>query len=445
MRIAVVGAGISGLSCAWRLAATHQVTLFEAGDYFGGHTHTVDVTVDGVTHPVDTGFLVFNHKTYPELTRLFEGLGVATVASEMTFSVKAARGRGALEWAGTDLDAVFAQRQNLANPRFLRMLIDIVRFNRLATRLATAPSARAESLDQFLRRHHFSRAFRHWYLLPMAAAIWSCPTKTMLAFPVGTFANFCHNHGLLQVTDRPQWYTVKNGAREYVRKLLHALDDTRLGAAVTGIRRLAGQGAQKIEVSTSRSTELFDHVVLATHSDQALAMLQDASSEERRLLEAVRYQPNHAVLHTDASVLPKHQKAWAAWNYQAVAKAPHPNEDEISRDVCVHYLINKLQPVPFNRPVIVTLNPVSPIRAANVLERFEYSHPVFDQAAIDAQERLPALQGIRNTWFCGAWTGYGFHEDGLRSGLNVANLISEQQAGRRQRSNTNMTSASVNA
>ncbi len=433
MRIAVVGAGISGLSCAWRLAATHQVTLFEAGTYFGGHTHTVDVTLDGVTHPVDTGFLVFNHKTYPELTRLFESLGVATVASEMTFSVKAADRRGTLEWAGTDLNSVFAQRANLISPSFLRMLADIVRFNRLATSVATAPQARTESLEAFLSRHRFSRAFRDWYLLPMAAAIWSCPTKTMLAFPVTTFARFCHNHGLLQVTDRPQWYTVRNGAREYVRKLLHALDDARLDQAVTGIRRLAASGVPRVEVSTSRGSELFDHVVLASHSDQSLAMLKDASSEEQRMLGAVRYQPNHAVLHTDVSVLPKRDKAWAAWNYEARASAPHPSADEASRDVCVHYLINKLQPVPFHRPVIVTLNPVSPIRAASVLERFEYSHPVFDQAAIDAQEQLPLLQGVRNTWFCGAWTGYGFHEDGLRSGLNVANLISEQQAAKRQR------------
>ncbi len=435
MKIAVVGAGISGLSCAWRLAAAHDVTLYEAGDYFGGHTHTVDATVDGITHPVDTGFLVFNHRTYPELTRLLDSLGVATVASEMTFSVRAGARHSGLEWAGTDLNSVFAQRKNLASPRFLRMLIDIVRFNRMATRLASRPAAPENrlALGKFLKARHFSSAFMDWYLLPMAAAIWSCPKQTMLAFPVGTFARFCHNHGLLQVTDRPQWYTVKNGAREYVVRLLHALRDTRLLEPVSSIRRVRGaSGAYQVEVTSAKGVATFDHVVLASHSDQSLAVLSDASALEQQILSAVRYQPNRAVLHTDETLLPGNTAAWAAWNYQCESHAPNDGT-EPRTDVCVHYLINKLQPVPWTRSVIVSLNPVSEPDPAHVLQRFEYSHPVFDAGAIDAQQRLVEIQGERNTWFCGAWTGYGFHEDGLRSGLEVATALDAANTGARLR------------
>ncbi len=420
MKIAVVGAGISGLSCAWRLARTHDVTLYEAGSYFGGHTHTVEATVDGVTHPVDTGFLVFNHRTYPELTRLFETLDVEVAPSEMTFSVSVGKPRErALEWAGTNINSVFAQRSNLARPAFLRMLYDIVRFNRLATQMALAGEARAgaESLGDFLAREHFSDAFRLWYLLPMAAAIWSCPTATMMAFPVSTFVRFCHNHGLLQVTDRPQWYTIKGGARNYVAQMLKALRDTRLNAPVLAIHR-GGSANGAVTVVTRSAREHFDHVVLATHSDDTLKMLADASSLEARLLGAIRYQKNHAVLHTDATLLPRRRRAWAAWNYQCLPAAKAGTED-----VCVHYLLNLLQPTPFKRALMVSLNTIVPPRDECVLEEFEYSHPVFDAAAIAAQESLAALQGERSTWFAGAWTGYGFHEDGLRSGLAVANAI----------------------
>jgi predicted NAD/FAD-binding protein len=427
LKIAVIGAGISGLSCAWRLAASHDVTLYEAGDYFGGHTHSVDVTLKGITHPVDTGFLVFNHQTYPELTRLFESLSVVTVPSEMTFSVRAGSHGRALEWAGTDLNSVFAQRGNLASFRFLRMLLDIVRFNHIATRLALRPAAPANrwSLAKFLKARHFSKAFIDWYLLPMAAAIWSCPKHTMLAFPVGTFARFCHNHGLLQVIDRPQWYTVKNGAREYVRRLLHALEDVRLSEPVSQVRRFSSaSGATQVEVVSASGKEVFDHVVMAAHSDQSLAMLQDASSAEKRILSAIRYQANQAVLHTDDSLLPANRAAWAAWNYQCASRNPS-DDDETHSDVCVHYLINKLQPVPFKENVIVSLNPVTEPDEDKVIERFSYSHPVFDQAAIDAQDDLGEVQGQRNTWYCGAWTGYGFHEDGLRSGLEVASGIED--------------------
>ena len=422
MKIAVVGAGISGLSCAWRLASQHDVTLYEAGRYFGGHTHTVDATVDGVTHPVDTGFLVFNHRTYPEFTRLLDQLEVETAASEMTFSVSVGTPRGsALEWAGTDINSVFAQRRNLARPAFLRMLLDIVRFNRLATRLAVSGNTvkLEESLGTFLNRENFSESFRHWYLLPMAAAIWSCPTATMMAFPMATFVRFCHNHGLLQVTDRPQWYTIKNGAKNYVEKLLAALDDVRLNEPVLAIRRGSAETAG-VTVTTKAGSEAFDQVVLAAHSDENLAMLSDPSPEEIRHLGAIRYQKNHAVLHTDATLLPKAVSAWAAWNYQCL-----PRRDAGCDDVCVHYLLNLLQPTPFKRALIVSLNSIAAPRDETVLQEFEYSHPVFDQAAIGAQGAIAALQGTRSTWYAGAWTGFGFHEDGLRSGLTVAAAIDD--------------------
>jgi predicted NAD/FAD-binding protein len=425
MKLAVVGAGIAGLSCAWRLAgAGYDVTLFEANDYFGGHTHTVDVELDGHTHGVDTGFLVFNHKTYPNLVALFNALQIETAATDMSFSVKHAlpstRGPRNLEWSGGSLDTVFAQRRNLGNPRFLRMLRDILRFNRQTTTLAcSSPDLILNcSLGDFLQRHRYSDEFRDWYLLPMAGCIWSCPTAQMLEFPVATFVRFCHNHGLLQVADRPQWHTVRGGARHYVDKLLEAIPKKRLAAPVLAIRRLNSGQVPRVRVDTAGSSELFDQVVMACHSDQSLGLIKDATPEERGILAAVKYQHNRAVLHTDASVLPALRKTWSAWNYQSLC-GTEPR-------VCVHYLINKLQPLPFSTPVIVSLNPVQEPAAPNVIGSFDYAHPVFDAAAVAAQSRLAQVQGRQNLWFAGAWTGYGFHEDGLKSGLAVAHAITRQ-------------------
>jgi len=428
MRVAVIGSGIAGLAAARGLVAGARVTLFEAAGWFGGHTHTVDVTLEGRVHGVDTGFLVFNERTYPKLIALFAELGVETAVSDMSFSVQARDdGRAGLEWSGASLDSVFAQRANLARPAFWRMLADVLRFNRLATALALDSTATGlASLDQpigaFLDAHRFSSAFRNWYFLPMIGCIWSCPTDQMLRFPIAAMIRFCHNHGLLQIVGRPQWRTVRGGAKRYVIRMLEAIDDARLASPVRQVRRLAGGG---VEVSTDAGTERFDAVVMACHSDQSLALLADPSEAERQVLGAIRYHANRAVLHTDRSVLPRRERAWAAWNYERATSA-----DRESASVCLHYLLNRLQPLPFMTPVIVSLNPSSPPSPASVQGTFDYAHPVFDAAAIAAQARLPSLQGARGTWFCGAWTGFGFHEDGLASGLAVATQLSARRMAR---------------
>lgn len=421
MKVAVIGSGVSGLAAAYRLRSHAHVSLFEAGSYFGGHANTVDVTLpdaqgQSVTHGVDTGFLVFNERTYPGLIALLQELGVESARSDMSFSVQvpgAGWGGEMLEWNGASLSTVFAQRSNLLRPAFWRMLREVLRFNRLCTEIAEAKEEGplAQPLSDFLRQHRFDAQFCDWYLLPMLGCIWSCPTDQMLRFPVSTLIRFCHNHGLLQVNDRPQWWSVAGGSRQYVQRIVQQLPDARLRTPVLRIER----DAAGVRVYTPGHVEHFDAVVLAVHSDQALRLLGKPSAEEQAVLGAIGYQSNRAVLHTDTRVMPRRPTAWAAWNYERAALSTR----ESSR-VCLHYWLNGLQPLPFAQPVMVSLNPVRNIDPAQVLAEIDYAHPVFDLAALRAQTQVAALQGRQNTWFCGAWTGYGFHEDGLQSGYAAA-------------------------
>lgn len=421
-KIAIVGSGISGLAVAHSLKGQADITLFEAGAYFGGHSNTVDITLPTpqgmVTHGVDTGFLVFNERTYPNLIGLFAELGVETALSDMSFSVQAPKvwGDEALEWSGSNLDTVFAQRGNLLRPNFLKMLADVLRFNKICTRIAEqqTESEMRQPLAEFLKHHNFSEAFRNWYFLPMMGCIWSCPTDQMLQFPVATMIRFCHNHGLIQVSNRPRWFTVKGGSKNYVQKIVGDVLDKRLNTPVSLIER----DESGVRIVTQGRVERFDEVVICTHSDQALRMLRAPTPAEQKYLSAIPYQDNVAVLHTDESVLPSRRKAWAAWNYERAS-----DEGQESARVCLHYLLNKLQPLPFEQAVVVSLNPTKPIDPTKIIASIDYAHPVFDLAAIDAQQHLVEIQGQHHTWFAGAWMGYGFHEDGLKAGLGVARQL----------------------
>ena len=434
MKVAVIGSGISGLAAAFRLNKHAHVTLLEAGSYFGGHTNTLDVTLPDaqgkpVTHGVDTGFLVFNERTYPALISLLKSLNVPTVCTDMTFSVQVPSAGllgGSLEWNGANFSSVFAQRTNLFRPRFWRMLREVLRFNQLCTRIAEAneEAVLTQPLSEFLKVHRFDSEFRDWYFLPMLGCIWSCPTDQMLQFPVATMIRFCHNHGLVQVNNRPKWWTIPGGARQYVQKITSQLAEVRLNAAVERIVR----NVHGVEIQIAGQVEHFDAVVLAVHSDQALRLLDQPTAQEQRVLGAIKYQPNVAVLHTDESVMPMHKAAWAAWNYE---RAPSASRE--SSRVCLHYWINKLQPLPFAQTVVVSLNPARAIDESKVLATIDYAHPVFDLEAIRAQALIPELQGQQRTWFCGAWTGYGFHEDGLKSGYGAAESLLNAQLSRFER------------
>jgi uncharacterized protein len=412
LRVAIIGSGISGLGCARLLQRQGcRVTLFEANDYPGGHSHTVDVTVDGITAPVDTGFLVYNDRTYPRLIALFDELDIPTTPSTMSFAVR--DDAAGLEWAGSNLPALFAQAANLGRPAFWRMLRDILRFNRETTTMQRSGGVSAITVGEYLDDREFSPAFRDWYLLPMAAAIWSVPLAAVLEFPLPTFVWFCHRHGLLQIFDRPQWRTVVGGARTYVERIVEQLADVRLATPVQQIRRYAN----RVEIDTpATSGERFDQVVLACHSDQSLTLLADASRSETDALGSVRYQPNRVLLHTDSRLMPRRRRAWSAWNYLADSGCGN-------LPVCVTYWINKLQPLPFDTPVLVTLNPSFEPRLDAVIAEFEYSHPIVKAKAVTAQQQFAPLQGQRRTWFAGAWLGHGFHEDGLASAHLVAQGI----------------------
>lgn len=418
MNIAVVGSGISGLSCAWLLAKQHSVTLFEKDDRFGGHSHTVSVGNDHPV-PVDTGFIVFNEKTYPNLTAFFNHLQVPFVPTDMSFAVSL--NNGALEYAGTNLSGLFAQKRNLFRPGFWWMLADILRFYRnsakwLGSLEHNGSIDAALTLGQLLHRERFSQRFIHDHLIPMGAAIWSTPADKMLDYPALAFLRFCSNHGLLQLSDRPQWLTVKGGSREYVQRIIVELGSAALtNRCIRKIRRFP----DRVQLTDFQGQEWnFDHVVMACHADTALSLLSEPDELEQHLLGAFTFQRNKALLHSDERLMPGNKKAWASWNYLGASSMGKDHE----QGPAVTYWMNKLQHLP-GTGLFVTLNPEQEPATDLIHGCYLYDHPVFDRAAIEAQERIWELQGRKRTWYCGAWMGYGFHEDGLQSGLAVAESL----------------------
>jgi len=405
LQIAVVGSGISGLSAAWLLSGRHDVTLFETTDRLGGHSNTVSVDTPGGPAEVDTGFIVFNQQTYPNLVGLFSHLGITTSETTMSFSVS--RHGGKLEYAGTTLAALFAQPLNALRPEFWSMLRDLRRFYATAPQDLGELAIRPETLGEYLDRRGYGIRFRDDHLLPMAAAIWSASTDAMLDYPAASFIRFYENHGLLKLHARPPWHTVVGGSKEYVRKLARPLAGRiRNGTKVVEISR-ATRGASVRTADGSSST--FDQVVIAAHADDALALLKDATDQERRLLGAFRYTRNRAVLHTDATCMPLRRGVWSSWNYI-----------ENNGDAHVTYWMNHLQRLSTTTELFVTINPSKPPTSGSVLHAEEYTHPIFDAGAVVAQQDLWSLQGKRRTWYCGAYFGAGFHEDGLQAGLAVA-------------------------
>jgi predicted NAD/FAD-binding protein len=412
-RIAVVGSGIAGLSCAWLLAKRHDVTLFEAAPRLGGHTNTIEVTgADGEAVPVDTGFIVYNERTYPNLTALFRHLDVATQPSEMSFAVSL--NDGATEYAGTDLAGLFAQKTNLLRPRFWAMLRDLLRFYRSAPGDLAGLGDSCETLGAYLARNGYGAALRDDHLLPMAASIWSGGTAALADYPAASFIRFCANHGLLQINDRPQWRAVTGGSVSYIRKLTADVKgEIVTGAPVSAIRRRP----DGVEIEVDAGVRRFDQAVIATSAPRALALLDDADADEAALLGAFRAARNLAVLHSDASLMPKRRAAWSSWNYLGT-RSPRAGDA-----LCVTYWMNRLQCLGDSRDWFVTLNPPRPPAAGTLWHSEIYEHPLFDATAIRAQRELWRLQGVRRTWFCGAWFGAGFHEDGLQAGLAVAEQL----------------------
>ena len=422
MRVAIIGAGIAGNAAALSLhcgAAPVDVVVYEREARPGGHSATVEIDYEGARIAVDTGFMVYNEMNYPELTAMFAWLGVTTQSSDMSFSVSGDSGR--FEWCGRDssgdlfgvIDGLFACRRHLASPSFLALLVEILRFQRRAIADVRQGRVDSVSLGEYLLRNRFSKRLRDDYLAPMGAAIWSTSPAAMLQFPARTFLEFFDNHALLQWS-RPRWRTVTGGSRVYVKKLIRASGErVRLGVTATRIER----DAKGVTIADSQGgRERFDQVVIATHAPQALAMLADPSADERTILGACRTAANAVVLHRDSRFMPRRRSAWAAWNFMK-------NETSPDRAPTVTYWMNALQGIDGTRPLFLTLNPCSEPDPSLTFERFSYDHPQYDESALTAQDRLPRIQGLRRAWFCGAWTGNGFHEDGLRSGLSVAEAL----------------------
>lgn len=406
MKIAIVGSGITGMSAAWALRDVHEVTLFEKADKLGGHSNTVSIDYDDTKIDVDTGFIVYNALNYPNLIALFEALNVKTVQSDMSFSVR--DGQLGNEWGSDGALGFFAWKRNIVNPAHWALLGDMLKFNKQAQSDVSNPDLLTMSLGDYCRKHGLSQSFIDRYLVPMGAAIWSTPEIGMMDYPASSFIRFFNNHRLLHA-ERPDWRTVLGGSRRYVSQFAAALGErVRLSTPVIAVTRFGG----KVHVTTSGGdTQAFDQIIFACHSDQALAILKDADADERDLLGAVRYAPNTAVLHRDASAMPERKAAWASWN---VSKGDPKAPIELT------YWMNRLQHIDRTKPVFVTLNPARPINPSKVFGSFDYEHPIFDAAAAAAQRLFPKIQGVNHAWFAGAWQGYGFHEDGLRAGLRAA-------------------------
>ena len=407
MKIAIIGTGISGMVAAWYLQQRHSITVFEANDYIGGHTHTVPIEKEGRSYAIDTGFIVFNTRTYPNFCQLLDRLGVESQESEMSFSVKCER--TGLEYCGTSLNTLFAQRTNLFRPSFLQMLMEILRFNRQSPQLLSEDSVEI-SLGDYLDRGRYSQTFRENYLIPMGAAIWSTSPSKMLEFPARYFIQFLVNHGLVTLTDRPIWRTIVGGSWKYIDRLTASFRDRiRLNCPVISVRRTE----DSVDVTSTVGSERFDQVVFATHGDQALRLLSDPSSVEREVLAPFVCSKNVAVLHTDASLLPKRRRAWASWNY-------HLSNSPLDAP-SVTYQMNILQRLNSTETFCVTLNREAAIRPDKILGRFVYEHPIYSPGAVLSQRRHSEISSIRHrTHFCGAYWGFGFHEDGVKSALVVA-------------------------
>jgi predicted NAD/FAD-binding protein len=416
-KIAIIGTAISGLGAAYILNRRHDITVYEKDKRIGGHSRTVTVDYEGVQIPVDTGFIVYNERNYPELSAMFRHLNVPVQKSDMTFA--ASIRDGWLEWGARDTNAIFAQRRNLLRPKFGLLIRDVVRFNRNAEEIVeTHPEL---TLDGLIERLGLGDWFRRFYLLPMSSAIWSCPPCEMMRFPARTLVRFMANHHLLSASGQPQWYTVTGGAEQYVQRLTRSIATRiRVGCGAVEVSRSDGR---VIVRDVSGSSDTYDHVVFASHGDETLRLLGDADAQERNALGAFRYQKNLAVLHRDTSVMPRSRRCWSSWVYRSDGNVQDPA-------LSVTYWMNSLQNIPTETPIFVTLNPKAPLAPERVYDSHEFQHPVFDHAAIAAQPRVQALQGVRNTWFCGAHLRHGFHEDGLASAVHVCRLLGAERPWR---------------